>query len=61
VFTPFYTSKEESKGTGLGLSVSLGIAEAHGGSLEVESTCGQGSCFSLRLPVKKGPAYDLNI
>jgi two-component system NtrC family sensor kinase len=60
VFTPFYTSKEEIKGTGLGLSVSLGIAEAHGGSLEVESTCGEGSCFSLRLPVKKGPAYDLN-
>jgi two-component system NtrC family sensor kinase len=60
VFTPFYTSKEETKGTGLGLSVSLGIAEAHGGSLEVESTYGEGSCFSLRLPVRKGPAYDLN-
>jgi two-component system NtrC family sensor kinase len=60
VFTPFYTSKEETKGTGLGLSVSLGIAEAHGGFLEVESTYGEGSCFSLRLPVRKGPAYDLN-
>lgn len=61
VFTPFYTSKEESKGTGLGLSVSLGIAEAHGGSLDVDSTYGQGSCFQLRLPVSKGPSYDLNI
>lgn len=60
VFTPFYTSKEETKGTGLGLSVSLGIAEAHGGSLEVESTWGEGSCFTLRLPIRKGPAYDLN-
>jgi two-component system NtrC family sensor kinase len=60
VFTPFYTSKEETKGTGLGLSVSLGIAEAHGGSLEVESTYGAGSCFTLRLPVRKDPAYDLN-
>lgn len=61
VFTPFYTSKEELKGTGLGLSVSLGIAEAHGGSLEVESTHGQGSCFLLRLPVSGSPAYDIEI
>jgi two-component system NtrC family sensor kinase len=59
VFTPFYTSKEESKGTGLGLSVSLGIAEAHGGSIEVESTHGKGSNFSLILPVKKVPADQL--
>ncbi len=50
VFTPFYTSKEATKGTGLGLSVSFGIAQAHGGTLEVESAQGQGSCFSLRLP-----------
>ena len=50
VFTPFYTSKEATKGTGLGLSVSFGIAQAHGGTLEVESASGTGSCFSLRLP-----------
>jgi two-component system NtrC family sensor kinase len=51
IFTPFYTSKEATKGTGLGLSVSLGIAESHHGRIEVESTPGQGSCFSLVLPV----------
>ncbi len=51
IFTPFYTSKEATKGTGLGLSVSLGIAESHHGRIEVESTLGQGSCFSLVLPV----------
>ncbi|APG28294.1 histidine kinase [Syntrophotalea acetylenivorans] len=50
VFTPFYTSKEATKGTGLGLSVSFGIAQAHGGTLEVESSPGKGSCFSLKLP-----------
>ena len=50
IFTPFYTSKEATKGTGLGLSVSFGIAQAHGGSLEVESAPGKGSCFFLRLP-----------
>lgn len=51
IFTPFYTSKEASKGTGLGLSVSLGIAESHGGAIEVESRLGEGSTFSLVLPI----------
>jgi len=51
IFTPFYTSKEATKGTGLGLSVSLGIAESHNGTIEVTSTPGQGSTFSLILPV----------
>jgi len=51
IFTPFYTSKEATKGTGLGLSVSLGIAESHNGTIEVASTAGQGSTFSLVLPI----------
>ncbi len=51
IFTPFYTSKEASKGTGLGLSVSLGIAESHNGRIEVDTELGQGSCFSLILPI----------
>ncbi|MEZ4600883.1 MAG: ATP-binding protein [Syntrophotaleaceae bacterium] len=52
IFTPFFTSKEATKGTGLGLSLSFGIAQAHGGTLEVESTFGEGSVFSLLLPLK---------
>lgn len=51
IFTPFFTSKDATKGTGLGLSVSLGIAESHSGTIEVESTLGMGSTFSLLLPV----------
>ncbi|GAC1472129.1 MAG: hypothetical protein PVSMB11_07790 [Desulfuromonadaceae bacterium] len=51
IFTPFYTSKEATKGTGLGLSVSLGIAESHNGTIEVDSRAGQGSTFSLVLPI----------
>ncbi len=52
IFNPFYTSKEASKGTGLGLSVSLGIAQSHGGTLEVESQPGVGSTFKFKLPLK---------
>ena len=52
IFTPFYTSKEATKGTGLGLSVSLGIAESHNGTIEVDSKLGVGSTFSLILPLE---------
>ncbi|PLX93921.1 MAG: histidine kinase [Desulfuromonas sp.] len=51
IFTPFFTSKDATKGTGLGLSVSLGIAESHAGTIEVESTPGKGSTFSLIVPL----------
>lgn len=51
IFNPFFTTKKPGKGTGLGLSVSLGIAQAHGGRLEVTSKVGEGSRFTLILPV----------
>ncbi|HOP69241.1 MAG TPA: ATP-binding protein [Bacillota bacterium] len=53
IFDPFYTTKKVGKGTGLGLSVSLGIAQSHGGIIDVESSPGEGSCFSLILPINK--------
>jgi two-component system, NtrC family, sensor kinase len=51
IFEPFYTTRRDKGGTGLGLSVSFGIAQAHAGSLTVESTPGEGSVFRLRLPL----------
>ncbi|MFS0647302.1 ATP-binding protein [Siminovitchia sp. 179-K 8D1 HS] len=53
IFHPFYTTKEAVKGTGLGLSVSLGIAQAHGGTISVKSEPGKGSEFTLMLPVNQ--------
>ncbi|MFT3692221.1 MAG: ATP-binding protein [Kofleriaceae bacterium] len=48
LFIPFYTTKQ--RGTGLGLAISHRIINQHGGTIEVRSTIGQGSTFSVFLP-----------
>jgi len=55
IFDPFFTTKDPGKGTGLGLSLSYEIVERHSGEIRVTSRVGEGSTFSVRLPIA-GPA-----
>jgi two-component system NtrC family sensor kinase len=52
IFDPFFTTKEVGKGTGLGLSISYSIIEKLGGTIYVDSKVGQGTTFTIKLPVK---------
>ncbi len=53
VFDPFYTTKAPGEGTGLGLNIVYRIAAKYRGNVTVESTLGEGTSFSLRIPVDR--------
>ncbi len=50
IFDPFFTTKDVGEGTGLGLAVVNAIVEEHGGTIQAESTPGQGATFRVTLP-----------
>ncbi|WP_049764395.1 PAS domain S-box protein [Geotalea daltonii] len=52
IFDPFFTTKEVGKGTGLGLSISFDIINKHKGTIDVTSEPGQGTTFTIRIPVE---------
>ncbi|MGC1955597.1 MAG: PAS domain-containing sensor histidine kinase [Gammaproteobacteria bacterium] len=51
IFDMHFTTKNTNAGTGIGLYVARAVAEKHGGSIQVESTLGEGACFHLLLPL----------
>ncbi len=53
IFEPFFSAKQKASGIGLGLAIVHGIVQSHKGNIDVTSRPGEGTCFSIQIPVVK--------
>jgi len=60
VFEPFFTTKPEGEGTGMGLALCYQLIEAHHGRIELKTEPGEGTCFTVWLPLNAG-AYNAGV
>jgi len=58
VFEPFFSTKQKDCGTGLGLSITYGLIKELGGTIEVESKVGEGTAFTITLPLAQEKKKD---
>jgi signal transduction histidine kinase len=52
IWESYFTTKKEQEGTGLGLAIAKSIVEEHGGEITVQTKVGQGTTFTVSLPVR---------
>jgi PAS domain S-box-containing protein len=55
IFEPFFTTKPAGSGTGLGMAITYGIVQGHHGTIVLESAPGEGTQFTIRLPLLRTP------
>ncbi len=60
IFEPFFTTKDPDKGTGLGLAIVFSVVKRHSGFVVVKSTVGEGTTFTIYLPVAQSDAETID-